>query len=170
MQPSTADFRCLVPSFIGFAHLVRRATFLSLGGYRESFVYYGEEKEYCLRVHHAGLRTVYLPDARVVHAPAPAGRSASRHLRFVVRNDCLNALFNDPLSRLCWVLPARYALYFRMRSGWGVRDPWGWAWIAREVWRELPRTLAARRPVSRKTLKDWRALRGTPIRYERAQP
>jgi GT2 family glycosyltransferase len=169
MQPSPADFACLVPSYIGFAHLVRRSTFLSLGGYRESFVYYGEEKEYCLRVHDAGQRTVYLPDARVVHAPAPGGRSRSRYLRFVVRNDCLNALFNDPLTRVCWVLPARYALYFRMRSAWGIRDPWGWAWIARELMRELPRTLAARRPVSRKTIKDWRALRDAPVRYERAQ-
>ena len=168
MQPSTADFPCTVPSYIGFAHLVRRSTFLSLGGYRESFVYYGEEKEYCLRVHDAGQRTVYLPDARVVHEPDPGGRSRSRYLRFVVRNDCLNALFNDPLTRLCWVLPARYALYFRMRSGWGISDPWGWAWVARELMRELPRTLAARRPVSRKTLKEWRALRDSPVRYERA--
>ena len=165
MQPSPVDFTCVVPSFIGFAHLVRRSTFLKLGGYRESFVYYGEEKEFCLRLHDAGHATVYLPGARVVHAPAPAGRSRSRYLRFVVRNDCLNALYNDPLSRLFWVLPARYALYFRMRSSWRISDPWGWAWIARELIRELPRAVAQRRPVSRKTLRTWRALRRAPAPY-----
>jgi hypothetical protein len=39
-----------VASFIGFAHLVRRDVFLALGGYREDFVYLGEEKEFCLRL------------------------------------------------------------------------------------------------------------------------
>ena len=35
----------LVPSFIGFAHLVRRDVFLALGGYREDFVFYGRRRE-----------------------------------------------------------------------------------------------------------------------------
>ena len=47
-----------------------------------------------------------------------------------MRNDCLNALYNEPLSRVVWMLPARDLMYFRMRRGWGIRDPWGWAWIA----------------------------------------
>jgi len=165
MQPSKAEFPCVVPSFIGFAHLVRPSTFLKLGGYRESFIYCGEEKDFCLRLHAAGHCTVYLPAARVVHAPDPASRSRSRTLRFTVPNDCLNAVYNDPLSRLCWILPARYALYFRMRSAWKVHDPWGWAWIARELIRELPRSVRQRRPVSRATLKAWHALRRSPTPY-----
>ena len=39
---------CYVPSFIGFAHLVRREVFVAIGGYRESFEFYGEEKDFCL--------------------------------------------------------------------------------------------------------------------------
>ena len=62
-----------------------------------------------------------------------SGRSQHAYLRFVVRNDCLNALYNDPLPRVLWMLPVRYVLYFRMRRGWRIRDPWGWIWIAREV-------------------------------------
>ena len=166
MQPSAADFACVIPSFIGFAHLLRRDVFLSLGGYREDFVYYGEEKDYCLRLIDAGYRTVYLPDALVSHVPDAAGRSRTRYLRFVSRNDCLNALYNDPFPRVLWTLPARFFLYFRMRRGWGIEDPWGWAWIAREVASRAARAPFRRHPVSRATLRTWRALRVTPQPYQ----
>ena len=165
MQPSRADFACVVPSFIGFAHLVRRDLFLELGGYREDFVYYGEEKDYGLRLIDAGYRTVYLPDALVSHVPDAASRSRTRYLRFVSRNDCLNALYNDPFPRVLWMLPARFLLYFRMRRGWGIDDPWGWWWLAREV---APRAWGAflrRRPVSWATIRTWRRLRATPEPY-----
>ena len=169
MQPSTVARPSVIPSFIGFAHLLRKAVFLQLGGYREAFIYYGEEKELCLRLIDAGYKTVYLPDAGVAHLPAPAGRSRTRYLRFVSRNDCLNALFNDPLPRVLWTLPARYFLYFRMRRGWGIHDPWGWAWIARELAGPLWRSLWNRRPVSRATIRTWQRLKRTPIPYPLAE-
>ena len=135
-----------MPSFIGFAHLVRRDVFVAIGGYRESFEFYGEEKDFCLRLIDAGYRTVYLPDALVIHEPDPAGRSQQRYLRYVTRNDCLGALYNEPLNRLVWLFPARLALYFRMRRAWKVDDPWGWAWILRELWKNarfrVPRSQA----------------------------
>jgi GT2 family glycosyltransferase len=166
MQPSPVDYPCIVPSFIGFAHLLRRDVFTSLGGYREAFIYYGEEKDYCLRLLDAGSRTVYLPDALVSHVPDPAGRNRTRYLRFVARNDCLNALFNDPLPRVLWTVPARFFLYFRMRRGWQIRDPWGWAWLAREVAANASQPILGRRPVSRATLKTWRELRRRPRPYQ----
>jgi GT2 family glycosyltransferase len=166
MQPSPAAYACLVPSFIGFAHLLRRDLFLRLDGYRESFVFYGEEKEFCLRLIDSGHCTVYLPDALVSHLPDAAGRSLTRYLRFVSRNDCLNALYNDPFPRVLWTLPGRYFLYFRMRRGWKIRDPWGWAWLAREVIGVWRAPSFRRTPVSPSTVKTWRALRGAPPRYE----
>ena len=165
MQPSPVSYPCIVPSFIGFAHLLRRDVFLALNGYREDFIYYGEEKDFCLRLLDAGYRTVYLPDARVAHVTAASGRSQTRYLRFVVRNDCLNALQNDPFPRVAWTLPARYLLYFRMRRGWGIRDPWGWAWIARELADPFMRALWRRRPVSAATIRTWRRLKRTPVPY-----
>jgi GT2 family glycosyltransferase len=170
MQPSTVAYRCIVPSFIGFAHLLRRDVFLSLGGYREQFIYYGEEKDFCLRLLDAGYRTVYLPDARVGHIPAAAGRSRTRYLRFVVRNDCLNALYNDPLPRVLWTVPARYLLYFRMRRGWGIRDPWGWLWIAGELAGPIARVFGRRHPVSSATIRRWQRLRRMPVPYPAAEP
>jgi len=165
MQPSPATVPSIAASFIGFAHLVRRDVFLALGGYREDFVYLGEEKDFCVRLLDAGYTTVYLPGARVAHVPDPAGRSRTRYLRFTVRNDCLSAFYNDPFPRVIWTVPTRYALYFRMRRAWGIRDPWGWMWIARELMRAATGVLSRRRPVSRATLDRWRRLKASPIPY-----
>lgn len=165
MQPSVAHVPTVVPSFIGFAHLIRRDRFLALGGYRESFEFYGEEKEFCLRLLDAGLHTVYLPDALVAHVVDPNSRDRRRYLRFVARNDCFNSLLNDPLSRLLWMLPARFALYFRMRRGWQIRDPWGGFWLAREIAANLPAIWKDRHPVSRGTLAEWRVLKAAPRTY-----
>ena len=134
MQPGRSLVVCYVASFIGFAHLLRREVFEAVGGYRETFEFYGEEKEFCLRLIDAGYRTVYLPDALVIHQPDPAGRSQQRYLRYVTRNDCLTALYNEPLERVVWLVPARLALYFRMRRAWKTDDPWGWAWILRQLY------------------------------------
>jgi GT2 family glycosyltransferase len=166
MQPSLARVPSVVPSFIGFAHMIRRDRFLALGGYREAFGCYGEEKEFCLRLLDAGLQTVYLPEALVAHVVHPASRDRRRYLRFVARNDCLNSLLNDPFTRLTWTLPARYALYFRMRRAWKIRDPWGGLWLLREIGARVPEMWKARRPVSRGTLKAWRALRLEPRAYQ----
>jgi GT2 family glycosyltransferase len=165
MQPAQCPAACLVPSFIGFAHLLRRDAFISLGGYRESFEFYGEEKDFCLRLIEAGRRTLYLPDALVIHEPDVAGRSRQRYLRYVTRNDCLTALYNEPLSRLAWLLPARLALYFRMRRAWKVDDPWGWAWIVRELLKCAGPVWRDRKPVSRETVETWKRLRQAPEPY-----
>jgi GT2 family glycosyltransferase len=166
MQASTASVPSIVPSFIGFAHLLRRAAFLELAGYREIFEFYGEEKEFCLRLIEAGYKTVYLPDALVAHVVDGATRDRRRYLRCVSRNDCLNALYNDPITRLVWMLPARFALYFRMRRNWNIADPWGWAWLARDVASRIPAIWKQRRPVSRATLARWKAIQRGQLAYE----
>jgi len=166
MQPSPVRAPSVVSSFIGFAHLVRRAVFLELSGYRESFEFYGEEKDFCLRLIDAGYQTIYLPQALVAHVVDGASRDRRRYLRCVSRNDCLNTLYNDPLWRLVWMLPARFALYFRMRRTWKIDDPWGGAWLARDLVSRIPRVWKERRPVSRATLARWRALRSRPAAYE----
>jgi hypothetical protein len=155
MQPGRGTTPCYVPAFIGFGHLLRKDVFLALGGFRERFEFYGEEKDFCLRLLEAGYRTVYLPDARIVHAPDPAGRCPRRYLRQVTRNDCLYTLYNEPLHRLCWRLPARLFLYFRMRRHWNIADPWGWLWVVREIVMSIGTVRIERQPVSTKTLVLW---------------
>jgi GT2 family glycosyltransferase len=170
MQPGRGHSPRYVAAFIGFAHLLNRRVFLDLGGYRESFVFYGEEKEYCLRLLDRGYRVVYLPDALVVHAQDAAGRTPQRYLRYVTRNDCLNALYNEPAWRLLWLLPARMALYFKMRSEWRVHDPAGLRWILSELVTNAGTALRSRRPVSRRTLNAWRKLRDGAAPYPSGRP
>ena len=169
MQPGRGQAPRYVPAFIGFAHLLNRAMFLSLGGYRESFVFYGEEKEYCLRLLDRGHRVVYLPDALVVHAQDAAGRTPQRYLRYVTRNDCLHALYNEPIWRAMWLLPARLGLYFRMRSRLGIDDPGGLRWIISQLAENAGAALQSRRPVSRQTLASWRHLRDGSAPYPSAE-
>jgi GT2 family glycosyltransferase len=165
MQPGRGQSIRYVAAFIGFAHLLRRDVFLRLGGYRESFVFYGEEKDYCLRLLEHGLSVVYLPDALVVHAQDASGRTPQRYLRYVTRNDCLNAIYNEPLARVVWLLPARLALYFRMRRQWHVHDPAGWRWVVKEVAGNARAAWRMRKPVSRRTQLAWRRLRDSPAPY-----
>ncbi len=165
MQPARGQSSRYIAAYIGFAHLLRRDVFLRLGGYRESFVFYGEEKEYCLRLLDHGLGVVYLPDALVIHAQDESGRTPQRYLRYVTRNDCLNALYNEPLRRLVWLVPARLALYFRMRARWDVDDPGGLRWVVKEVAANARDAWRVRKPVSRRTLAAWRRLRDSDAPY-----
>jgi GT2 family glycosyltransferase len=163
MQPAQARGPVYVPAFIGFAHLLRRDTFLALGGYRESLVFYGEEKDFCVRALDAGHRIVYLPDAIVGHVPDPGGRSASRYVRFVIRNDCLYSLYNEPWPLAAISLPVRLWRYRRMAAP--NRDSGGLRWIAREIAHALPTVRRERRPVSWATIREWRRLARTAVPY-----
>jgi GT2 family glycosyltransferase len=165
MQPGRGQTARFVAAFIGFAHLLRRDVFLRLGGYRERFVFYGEEKDYCLRLLDNDRSVVYLPDALVIHAQDAAGRTPQRYLRYVTRNDCLNALYNEPLHRIVWLLPARLGLYFRMRSRWQVNDPAGLRWVLKELAANAGAAWRGRKPVSRRTQARWRRLRDTTAPY-----
>jgi len=156
MQPAPVAYPCYVAAYIGFAHLLRRSAFLQVGGYRESFYFYGEEKDLCLRLLHAGYHVVYLPSVRVIHAPDPAGRNRSRYVRYAVRNDCLFALYNEPVPMVFASVPVRLARYFKMSRG--LTDRGGFRWIVVDLLRQLPQVLADRRPVSWATVRHWRRL------------
>ena len=147
MQPSPVDYRCYVPAYIGCAALLRRSAFVKLGGYQESFHFYGEEKDYCLRLLDAGYDVVYLPDARVAHVPDPAGRSDSRYLRYVIRNDCLSALYNEPLPMAVITAPIRLARYAAMHRHSGDDDPGGLRWIVGELIAAMPAVWRDRRAI-----------------------
>lgn len=159
MQASPASYVCYVPSYIGFAHLIRRAAFLQVGGYRELFRRHGEEKEYCLRLMDAGYDIVFMPDPPIVHYVDPSGRDLKRYLRTVIRNDCLGALYNEPLPLLLLSIPVRLARYLTMRRHAGVHDPGGLLWIVAELARHSPAVIRDRRPVKWATLRRWRRLR-----------
>jgi len=163
MQPARAERPVYVAAFIGFAHLLRREMFLELGGYREKLVFYGEEKDFCVRALDAGRRVVYLPDAIVGHVPDPAGRSVSRYVRFVIRNDCLYSLHNEPWPLAAVSLPVRLWRYRGMKGS--NPDAGGLRWIARELLSSFSHLRRDRRPVSWATIREWRRLSRRAVPY-----
>jgi GT2 family glycosyltransferase len=170
MQPSPEPCACYVPAYIGFAHLLRRSVFLRLGGYLVPLHFYGEEKEYCLRLLDAGYGVVYVPDARVAHVPDHSGRSTSRYLRYVIRNDCLSALYNEPLPLPLVTVPLRLMRYTAMRRHGGTADPGGLSWILRELAGAVPAAWRGRRPVAWRTFMRWRKLRASPPPFHLDEP
>lgn len=159
MQPASVDYACEVPCAIGFAVLLRRDLFVKLGGYRERFFFYGEEKEYGLRLLDRGYRTVYLPLAQVAHIPDPGGRSQARYLRYAIRNDCLGVFYNFPLPLVPLLLAKYFLAYVRFRRHMRFDDPGGLRWLAAEIIVTLPAVWRERSPVRWRTLTQWRRLK-----------
>jgi len=157
MQPAPVSYACDVAAFIGFASVIRRSAFFEVGGYREPLFFYGEEKDLSVRLWDAGYRVVYMPDVRVAHVIDPEGRSPARYVRYAIRNDCLFALYNEPLPVALVSVPLRLARYFAMVRGHS--DPGGFRWIVRDVARLLPSVLRERRPVSWKSFLHWQSLK-----------
>lgn len=163
-QPAATERPCYVPAFIGFACLIARDRLLEIGGYRETFLIHGEEREVCLRWLDRGLHVVYLPGAAVAHVADAANRDPRAYARQVMRNDCLAALYNEPLARAACIVPYKLWSYTRMRAGIPGGDPGGLLWLMREVLRRAPEVLRERRPVRWQTLREWRRLRAlTPL-------
>jgi len=159
MQPSPAQYLSYVPAYIGFAHLLRRRLFLDLGSYRPLFYFYGEEKDYCLRLLNAGYHVVYDPHALVAHLVDPSGRSKARYLRYVIRNDCLYSMFNEPLALMCATIPVRLYRYLKMSRHGNVSDPGGFRWIVSELAKSVPAVMRDRKPVRWSSVRRWHWLR-----------
>jgi GT2 family glycosyltransferase len=166
MQAGRGQAACFVTAYVGFAHLLRRSVFLELGGYQERLVFYGEEKEYCMRLMAAGHGVVYLPDALVAHMADPGGRDASRYVRYVIRNDCLCSFYNDPWPLVAVGLPVRFIRYRRMASRIPGGDPGGLTWLIRELCAALPSLRTERRSLTWAQVRAWRRLKQCPP-YER---
>ena len=165
LQPSAAEGPCYVPAFIGFGCLIARDRLLDIGGYREAFVIHGEEREISLRWLDRGLRVVYLPAAAVAHVADAANRDPRVYIRRVMRNDCLAAMYNEPLARAACIIPYKLWSFTRMRATLADGDPGGLRWILRELLRAAPTVFRERRPVRWRTLREWRRLRAVSPPY-----
>jgi GT2 family glycosyltransferase len=164
-QPAAGDAACYVPAFVGFGCLIRRDRLLAVGGYRDVFVIHGEERELCLRWLDRGWRVVYLPNAPIAHVADRGNRDARSYVRHVIRNDCLNALYNEPAPRAMLSIPIRLLNFRRMAAGIPGGDPQGLRWIIHELWSRWPAVRRERRPVRWRTLGEWRRLRNSTPRY-----
>lgn len=157
-QPLPVDYPAYAPTFIGYAHLLRRDAFLAVGGFRERLGINGEEKELCLRLLDRGWRVVYLPGAPIGHVADNAGRDPRRYLHQTVRNNTLSSLYDEPFPLVLAGTALRLYSYYPMRRGWKIHDPGGMGTILRTLARDLPQVWRERRPVRWETVRRWRAM------------
>ena len=76
---------------IGAFMLMRRSTFMALGGFDERFFVYYEDVDLCLRIHRESLRILYVPWAEAIHhykresARSPFSRTRLIHIQSIFR-------------------------------------------------------------------------------------
>jgi len=97
----TVDGVARVPSVQGANCAFRRDVLFALGGFDETFVYYFDDTDLCMRLARAGYAVAYAPRSAVLHASAPSARRRS------------------PYDRDWWVM-AEADAYFSLKH---ARDP-----------------------------------------------
>jgi GT2 family glycosyltransferase len=85
-----------VPNFVGMGVLFNREVFLSLGGFRDFFLYRHEETEFSLRLWGAGYKIIYEPSMLVEHFHTPSARNNSEYDMLSARNLILMYSLNLP--------------------------------------------------------------------------
>jgi|Deesub1362A_J573_1020465.scaffolds.fasta_scaffold03051_5 GT2 family glycosyltransferase len=153
-----------VHTFMGGAHMIRKQVVETLGGYRDFYFYYGEEAEYSLRVLDAGWRILFFPSVVVHHRVSPEGRVQGRVWGWSVRNNLWTVFLHMPWDRV--LLEGGWKLFVntieltrRLEVHWGL-------WATMSFLAGLPSVLRLRRPISRRTLMLYDALRFCQIRTE----
>jgi len=159
MQPAPIMYECYAQSFSGYGHLLRRALFLILEGYKEIFWFYGEEAEYCKRLLDRGFYVIYIPDARVIHYHSPIGRKEITRLRYGCRNKCFDAIYNEPFFMMVVSIPLRIINYIRWRKipceYYNFSDTGGVKWLVKELLMKFPQLWRERRPLKWETYSTW---------------
>jgi len=70
--------RKVVESVVGSCLLVRRDVWERLSGFDEGFFLFYEEKDFCKRAAEAGYKTLFVPEAKVIHSVGASVKSAPR--------------------------------------------------------------------------------------------
>jgi len=99
-KPFSASSGQSLRSFVACAYAVRKSVSLEILGYREHFIFYGEERDFCLRMIDKGWLVIYGRVGFVVHLPSP-----KRETKSIIFNAARNLLIFDFLN-----LPFRYLI------------------------------------------------------------
>lgn len=108
--------------FIGTAYAVRRDLFLQLGGFRESLIHQGEERDFSIRLLNDGHVVLLGTAAPILHHESPK-RDTSRMDHYGRRNDVLFACQNLPWSALAphLAMTSVNGIVFGLRCGRPLR-------------------------------------------------
>lgn len=96
-------------SFSGAAIFFRKNIFDKIGKLDET-MFWIEDTEFCYRAHHAGLKLLYYPEAKVLHH---IGQSAKQNYTVSISNQIFNKIkfFKKHHNRLQWLLVMMLSFY-----------------------------------------------------------
>jgi GT2 family glycosyltransferase len=163
MQPAPGEALRMVPSFLGYAALLSRDAFETVGGFFEPLGYYYEENELCLRLIDSGYDVIYDPALQVVHHENQAGRNTRLIHRLAWRNYMFSVVARYPIWLVAPGLARATLRWIKLSSSWGhfrVGDLlWGWQGLGSA----LPRLLPQRKAVQLETLRKLRLFGRTTV-------
>lgn len=97
----------------GACLIARRETFESLGRFEEAYFWGFEDVDFCQRVHRAGLRVVYFPEAEVIHEIGASARTVPAKA-VIARHRGMWKYYRDYISRgVAWDVLAFMAVWGR---------------------------------------------------------
>ncbi len=95
----------------GAAMLMKRETFIELGGFDNSFFAHQEEIDLCWRMKRAGLKCMVIPSSVVYHFGGGSLAYSSPNKTYLnFRNNLTTIIKNEPYGKLLWLLPVRFVL------------------------------------------------------------
>jgi glycosyltransferase involved in cell wall biosynthesis len=106
-------------SYVGCAHALRRDVALRLGGYRDFFGGWHEERDFCVRLRSAGWRIVYGDTGPVVHMVS-TNRDQDRITYYGGRNQVLCETLNVPFPDVLWRVGLTSLGMIRYRFSWST--------------------------------------------------
>lgn len=86
------DEQRAVPVFWGTAILAKREMIDEVGAFDEDFFMYGEDVEWCARINRRGWKTVFVPEAEVVHLGGKSAEQAWEASETTLRKDAADVL------------------------------------------------------------------------------
>lgn len=146
-----------ITSFSGSAFLIKRQTFLDLGGFDEDFFMYCEDGDLSWRSRLMGLKILLVPNSVVYHdykfQPKEDYQKSKTKFYYLERNRLLMITKNYSLKTLLLILPALLVMEFGMiiyftSHGWFIEKFKGYLWILSH----LSKILNKRRVIQEKRL------------------
>ncbi|NQY15178.1 MAG: glycosyltransferase [Henriciella sp.] len=157
----------VIDSFMGTAYAARRDIFNELGGFRESIVGQGEERDYCIRLMNRGFLIGIADAEHIIHYESPI-RNWSKQGYRGRRNHVLFAVHNAPASvAAVHVLATTFnGLVYAARVG----PRWPMIKGLLDGWLGIPRALRERHACRKAVYRLSRRLRKSgPMRIQAAE-
>jgi len=113
LQPIYSKHPSQIPTYFGWAHLIRRSSWEQVGPFCELFKYGYEESEFSIRLLNSGYKVMGGASLRVIHDAAASHKNREQRRRLNLRNMMLTATMHYPASeatrRLRSILKGAYA-------------------------------------------------------------